>query len=440
MRELHLREKRFMKAIRVTLFLFLCATGAWAQEDSFQKFYYSTPLTMQSGREFGVLDGTRKIDDTTVLLTIPTFTLWKPAPRGDFSLTYEPQFQLFAHYGHLSSWNHQAGFKWGYKMTPRWSIDASNQFVATRDNNLRYDSAFLVPRGPYKENATYLKVNYELSPETRIKVHFDNAFVSFREDNVTRPLFFSRLTNTYGLTAEHRFNPQSKLTGDYAHLRSHSFEKYDQAGFLIGPSTPTHVAAFTYDYNLTPRLLLEGSAGYVRSAINSYVVSGLVEKHYNRVVISGGFSRYLSALGSPATPGTQALSGVAGGHELPSNSINDTASFRVRGDVSDRVGLEVTLLATRTNGMQGKNIEGMLAKLRVTYKLADHLAVFWSAQFLGQNANAILPEAISRKGIFAGIEYTFSPTAEAVARRRDAYDGKDNPPPVIADETTREEK
>lgn len=301
MREGHLREGRFMKAIIVTVFLFLCAAGAWAQEDSVSKFYYTTPLVMQSGRDFGFLDGTRKVDDTTVLLTAPTFTLWQPAPRGDFSLTYEPQFQLFAHHGHLSSWNHQAGFKWGYKMTPRWSIAASDQFVATRDNNLRFDSAFLLPRGPYKENATDLKLNYDWSSQTHITVHFDNTFVSFREEHVTRPLFFSRLTNTYGLTAERRFNPQSKLTGDYAYLRSHSFDEYDQFGFLIAPSTPTHVAAFTYDHNLTPGLLFEVSGGYVRNAINSYVVSGLVEKQYNRVVISGGFSRYLSYRPLPAS-------------------------------------------------------------------------------------------------------------------------------------------
>ena len=435
-----MREVQFMKATLVTMLLFLCVAAGWAQEDGFQNYYFTTPLVMQSGRDFGVLDGTRKLDDTTVLLTFPTFTLWRPTPRGDFSLTYEPQLEFFAHYGHLSSWNHQAGFKWGYKLTPRWSIDASDQFVATRDNNLRYDSAFLLPRGPYRENTAYLKLNYDWSPQTHIKVHFDNAFVSFREDHVTRPLFFSRLTNIYGFTAEHRFNPKSKLTGNYAYLRSHSFEKYDRAGFLIAPAAPTHVAAFTYDYNLTPGLLFEVSGGYVRNRINSYVVSGLVEKHYNRVVISGGFSRYLSYLGSPATPGIQAMSGVVGGYDLPPNTINDTASFRVRGDVSNRVGLEITLVGTRTTGVQGRNLEGMLAKLRVTYKLADHFAVFWSAQFLGQNANAILPQAISRKGIFVGMEYIFSPTAEAVARRRDAYDSKDTMPPVFAGETTREGK
>ena len=185
---------------------------------------------------------------------------------------------------------------------------------------------------------------------------------------------------------------------------------------------------------------MEASGGYVRNVINSYVVSGVVEKRYDRVVLSGGFSRYLSYLGSPANPGIQAISGFVTGYALPSNTINNTASLRVRGDVSNRVGLEVTLAGTRTSGVQGRNIEGMLAKLRVTYKLADHLAVFWSAQYLGQNANAILPESISRKGIFAGMEYTFSPTAEAVARRRDAYESKDTMPPVFADETTRKDK
>ena len=435
-----MRQMQSRKTIVITVLLLFSAAAGWAQEDSFPNFYFTTPLDLQSGRDFGVLDGTRKVDDTTVILTAPTFKLWKPSPRGDFSLTYEPQLEFFAHYGHLSSWNHQAGLKGNYQMTPRWSIDATDLFVATRDNNLRFDSAFLLPRGPYKENAAFLKLNYDMSSETRIKLHFDNAFVSFREDHVTRPLFFSRLTNTYGLTAEHRFTPKLKLTGDYAYLRSHSFDNYDQFGFLVAPFPPTHVAALTYDYNLTPRLLLEVSGGYVRNRINSYVASGLVEKHFNRAVIAGGFSRYLSHLGSPATTGIQTISGVVVGRGLPPNAINDTASFRAKGDVSNRVGLELTLIGTRTTGLKGKELKGMMARVRVSYKMADHLAVFWSAHFLGQNANELLPEAISRKGVFVGIEYTFSPTAEAVARRRDEYNTKRSVTSILTDEKTREDK
>jgi len=433
-------ENKFMKAILVTILLIPCAAAGWAQEDSLPKYYFATPLDLQSGQEFGVLDGTRKVDDTTMLLTAPTFTLWEPTPRGNFTLTYEPQFEFFSHYGHLSSWNHQAGFRWDYKMTPRWSIDTSDQFVDTRDESVRFDSSFLLPRGPYQENSASLKLHYDWSPETRVTVHVDNDFVNFREEYVTSPLFFSRLTSAFGLSAEHRFNHKSKLTGDYDYLRSHSLDKFDQNGFLIAPYPATYVAALTYDYNWTPGLLLEVSGGYVRNAINSYVVSGLVEKHYGRVTIGGAFSRYPSYPGNPATPGIQAISGVVGGQDLPLNTINDSASFRVKGAVSNRVGLEGTMVATRTSGVPGGNIDGMLAMLKVTYKLADHLAVFWSAQFLAQNANPILPEGISRKGVFAGIEYTFSPTAETIARRRDAYDSKDDMSPVSADETTTEDK
>jgi hypothetical protein len=432
-----MRKMQSARTVVTTILLLFSAATGWAQ---FPNLYFTTPLDLRSGRDFGVLDGTRKVDDTTVILTAPTFKLWKPSPRGQLSLTYEPQFELFAHYGHLSSWNHQAGLRGDYKMTPRWSIDVTDLFVATRDNNLRFDSAFLLPRGPYKENAAFLKLNFDRSSQTRIKLHFDNAFVSFREDHVTRPLFFSRLTNTYGITAEHRFTRKVKLTGDYSYLRSHSLDKYDQFGFLVAPYPPTHVASLTYDYNVTPRLLVELSGGYVRNRINSYVVSGLVEGHFNRVVIGGGFSRYLSYLGSPATPGIQAISGVVSGRSLPPNTINDTASFRAEGDVSNRVGLELALIGTRTTGLKGKNLKGMMARVRVSYKLADHVAVFWSAQFLGQNANELLPEAISRKGVFAGIEYTFSPTAEAVARRRDEYNTKGSTTSILANEKTREGK
>ena len=426
-----------MKTILIAAFLSFSAPAGWAQ---FPSFYFTTPLDLQSGREFGVLDGTRKVDDTTVILTSPTFKLWKPSPRGDIALTYQPQLELFTHYGHLSSWNHQVGLKGNYRLTPRWSVDATDLFVATRDNNLRFDSAFLLPRGPYKENAAFLNLHYDMSPVTRFKVHFDNAFVSFREDHVARPLFFSRLTNTYGITAEHRFNPRSKLTADYSHLRSHSFDKYDQFGFLVAAYPPTHVAALTYDFNVTPRLLVEVSGGYVRNRINSYVASGMVERRFRRVVIGGGFSRYLSYLGSPVTPGIQAISGVVLGRSLPPNTINDTASFRAMGDISSRVGLEYTLIGTRTTGLEGRNLKGLMTRLRLSYKLADHVAVFWSAQFLGQNANELLPTAISRKGVFAGIEYTFSPTAEAVARRRDAYNTKGIKTSIAVDEKAKEDK
>jgi len=430
-----MRKTQSMKTIVITVLLLFSAAAGWSQGNSFPNFYFTTPLNLQSGREFGVLDGTRKVDDTTMILTAPTFKLWRPSPRGDLSLTYEPQFELFAHHGHLSSWNHQAGLRGNYKMTPRWSLDASDLFVSTRDSNLRFDSAFLLPRGPYKENAAFLKLNYDMNPQTRIKLHFDNAFVSFREDHVPRPLFFSRLTNTYGLTAEHRLNPKVKLTGDYSYLRSHSFDKFDQFGFLVAPYPPTHVASLTYDYSVTPRLLVELSGGYVRNRINSYVASGLVEKHFNRGVMAAGFSRYLSYLGSPATAGLQPIPGVVLGRSLPPNTINDTASFRAEGDVSSRVGLELTLIGTRTSGLQGKNLKGMMARVRVSYKLADHVAMFWSAHFLGQNANELLPQAISRKGVFAGIEYTFSPTAEEVARRRDEYNTRGTMTSLSADET-----
>jgi hypothetical protein len=422
-----MHEVRFKKSIVVTALLFLCAAPGWAQEDGFPKFYFATPLSLESGREFGVQDGTRNVDDTAVLLNAPTFTLGKLTPRTDFALSYESQFELFTHYGNLSSWNHEAGFRWSYKMTPRWSIDAGNTFVATRDEDLRFDSAFLLPRGPYKSNSFSLKLNYDLTPATRIKLHYDDSFVSFSEDYVPRPLFFSLLTNTYGLSADHRFSPKSKLTADYSYLTALSFDQFDRFGFLVGSTSPSHLATLTYDYNLTSTLLLEASGGYIRNVLNSYVFSGLMEKRFNKVIVGGGYSRYLSVLGTPATPGIQAISGgVLGTQNLTPNTINDTASLHVRGDVSDRVNVQVTVAATRTTGLVGQDLKGMLAGLRVSYRFADHLAVFWDAQYFSQNANAILPDPISRKRLFAGIEYIFSPSPEQIARQRAAYsDTKD---------------
>src|SRR5258706_9526207 len=106
-------EVKSMKTLSLIGLLFFglmsCAAAGWAQEDTFPHFYFSTPMNLQSGRDFGVLDGNRRVDDSMTLLTAPTFTLRDATPRGDFLLTYDPQFEFFAHNGHMSSWNHTAG-------------------------------------------------------------------------------------------------------------------------------------------------------------------------------------------------------------------------------------------------------------------------------------------------------------------------------------------
>ena len=48
-------------------------------------------------------------------------------------------------------------------------------FIDTHDDALRFESAFLLPRGPYKDNSAFLKLSYDWSPETRVKLHYDNA-------------------------------------------------------------------------------------------------------------------------------------------------------------------------------------------------------------------------------------------------------------------------
>ena len=58
--------------------------------------------------------------------------------------------------------------------------------------------------------------------------------------------------------------------------------------------------------------------------------------------------------------------------------------------------------------------------LRVNYKISDHVTAFTSVDLYRQNANAILPTPISRGRYFGGIEFTFSPTPDEVARRREA--------------------
>lgn len=404
------------KALVGAALLLLSSAAGWAQEGA-PRLYKSSPLNFQAGFDSGLPVGNRRVSDTTFLLTMPTMTLMKVTPRGDFSVFYLPEFELFATATELNSWNHNAGIRWDYSMTPRFSFSMSDTFISTSDNGRRFDSSFLLPRGGYRENGLYTSLNYDLTSRTRMKLRYENTFVDFESQDLEPALFFSRMGNTVGLTVDHHFTPERKLSVSYSYLRAKSFDDFDSAGLPIAPITPTHYAGATYSFNPAHSVLIELTGGYVHNLQNSYVVGALVEKRYSRVVIAGGFSRYLTFLGSPASSGIIASAGIATGRALPPNSISNTVSARIRGNLTERWAVESTFLASETGGGT-QTLRSAMGGVRVNYKISDHLMIFGSVDVYRQSANPLMPVSIARHRSFGGIEYTFSPTPDEIARQK----------------------
>jgi hypothetical protein len=398
------------------------STFGLAQEKPFS-FYETTPLFFSAGFDSGVPDGNRRLGSSSLLLTAPTFSLVRMAPRNDFSIFYKPEFEMFPNARGLDDFSQSGGLRWEYSMTPRLSLSVNDAFRVTDDNGRQFESSFLLPRGPYRENGLYTSLNFDLTTETRVKLRYENAFASFSAEHLSTPLFFSRMGNTVGLTVDHHLSPKAKLSVSYSYLRSRSFDTYDAAGNLILPFDPTHFATATWTYNFTPTLLLEATGGFVHNPANSYIAGGLVEKHFEHLTVAGGYNRYLTFVGTPAGDT------LASTRFLPGNSISQTVSVRIEGKISPRWGVETKFLASTTSGAGPQGLRSELGEMRVNYQLREHWRLFTSVDLFHQNANVILPVLISRGRYYGGLEFTFSPTPDEISRRRNqAHDAsrKDN--------------
>jgi hypothetical protein len=404
-----------------TAIVLLClgASFACAQERPMD-FYLTTPFSIESGVESGIPNGNQRWNAPATIVTLPTFSLMRMSPLNDFTLYYQPEFEILPTLHRLDSFNQNAGLRWIANMTPRWSFSANDVFTSTSDEGQRFESTFLLPRGSYQENGFYSSLNFDITPNTRIKFRYENAFVAFDAVNLTKPLYFSRLGNTEGITVEHHLTPRAKLAVSYSYLRAMSFDKYDVNGDLILPFAPTQFASSTFTYDATQSLLMEFTGGYVHNPANSYLVGGLVEKHLQKMTIAGGFSRYLTFAGSPSAVSVDSAVDISAARLLPPDSISNTASFRVQGYLTYHWGLEATIMASRTAGTTDfTTLRSAMGGVRVNYRISDSISLFTSVDLYRQNANVILPVPISRSRFFGGISYTFSPTPDQIARRRE---------------------
>jgi hypothetical protein len=405
---------------RAAIVLLILGTSFARAQERPVDFYLTTPAGIQSGLGSGIPNGKTRWNTPATIVTLPTFSLMRMSPRTDFTLFYQPEFEILPAMHRLDSFNQNAGLRWIASLTPRWNFSANDVFTSTSDEGQRFESTFLLPRGPYRENGLYTSLNFDVTPNTRIKFRYENAFVAFEAVNLTKPLFFSRLGNTEGITVEHHLTPRAKVSASYSYLWAISFDKYDTAGNLILPFAPTQFATSTFTFDATQSLLMEFTGGYVHNPANSYLLGGLVEKHLQKMTIAAGFSRYLTFAGSPSAASIGSAVDNEAAHLLPPDSISNTASFRVQGYFTYHWGVDATILASRTAGTTNfTTLRSAMGGVRVNYRISDSISLFTSVGLYRQNANVILPVPISRSRFFGGIAYTFSPTPDQIARRKE---------------------
>src|SRR5690348_15325122 len=73
----------------------------WAQQH--EGFQFTSPLSLSAGYDNNFLVGSQALDDTVVLLTAPTLSWTRNTHRTNFTVDYQPEFEIFSQNSNLNA-------------------------------------------------------------------------------------------------------------------------------------------------------------------------------------------------------------------------------------------------------------------------------------------------------------------------------------------------
>jgi len=374
----------------------------WAQRPG--GFQLTSPLSLSAGHDQNFAAGSQALDDTVTLLTLPTLSWTRSTNRTNFSIDYEPEFELFSQHQDLNAWNHSATLRLTHRINGRLTLEAGDSFLSTMDPSRRLvDSLPLLPRGRFRQNLLYTGLGYRLDRRTKVTFHFDSAMVTMALPGA----FAGKLDQMSGagtVALERPVNRHHALSGTYSYLLARPLN----AG-PSGSATGVHNFNLGYIYTVNPGLILRFSGGAIRGQQSNFIGSAAVEKRLSGLWVAAGFQRYLSFFGGLAPTGAAPAGAIPFANGLAPNDLYQVASLRAWGKLTKRLGLEGSALRA-LNGVNPQNqaIKSVIGQFRLDYKLSERLTLFTSAAFYGQNVNDFSQLPLSRKRYFGGLEIAFS--------------------------------
>lgn len=385
----------------VAILLAVASPGA-AQERP-QGFFLTTPLELSSGYDSKFTTGPAEITDSVSIVTGPTMSWIGTTHKTEYSLSYTPEVEIFAHNPDLNSWNQNATMRMTHQINSRWSLNAGDSYLDTTDSNRALvNSLLLLPRGRYRENTLYTELGYRLDQATRIKFRFDNTV----DTAALSGEFQGRLdylTAAGSVTVDRTLTASQTLTGSYAFI--HAMPLHPSAA---GSPSDVHLLNAIYTYEINRGLLLRAAGGFVESAQPAATGSIEIEKAFGSLWTAAAYQRYVGFFGGllPAegTPET-----VQFANALTPSSVYEVVSLRGWGQLTRRIGIEANGQKA-LNGVnnQGIPVRSLIGRMRITYRLTDRLAFFTELDHFGQNFNQFSGNRLDENRFFGGIQVTLS--------------------------------
>ncbi|HEY3127932.1 MAG TPA: hypothetical protein VGL91_00610 [Acidobacteriota bacterium] len=380
------------------------AVPAHAGENS--GFFLTSPLTLSAGRDTNFLLGNQHLADNVFLLVPSEMSLLSLGRRTELSFRYQPEFELFMRNHEQDAWNHQAGFRLNYRITPRLTLGGGDAFLLTKDPSRQLpENPVLLPRGSYRENRAYINLDYRLNPLTNLDIRFDNTNTNMAFSEFSTASEFREAGKGATVSISRLLDPRQSLSASYSFLKS-NVSGLGLPG--LNGTFPVSLGNFSlvYNYRVRHDLLLGLSGGVLHGTSGAYTLSGRMEKRLGSYWLKAGYQRYLSSFGQPVASDQVAAGPGFQGGLLPS-SLVQVVLFGVRGNFSDRTGIEAGVRASRTSfSLADRDRTNLFSRLDLDYRLTDRLTAFLNLEsFLQSQSHS---EGIARNRFFGGIRILLS--------------------------------
>lgn len=395
--------------VEAWLWLLILGVASAFGQDHINGFEFGSPLGLSAGEDEHFIAGSQTLTDTVTLLTVPNFQWLKSTHRVTATVSYQPEFEMFADHPGLDAWDHTASLRLTERINSRLSLEIQDGFLSTVDpTRVLLNSLLLLPRGRFLQNAFYTALNERLNQTTKLIFRLDNDITQtdLPGDLLGR---LDQVTSGASVTLERTVRNRHKFEGGYSFVHFNPLKTSE-----FGGAANVSLLNLRYSYEVSPDLILRASIGGVVYGGPSTTGAAGVDKRIGRMWISAGYQRYLGFYGD-----INPITSVPAGMLLPvqasltPDTVYQVGSVRIWGNLTKRVGLQLN--AQRAlNGVDpyDRAAKSAVGQGRLDYKLTDRLVIFGRAEYYGQNTSQIFPERISRNRYFGGLEINLSSSPE----------------------------
>jgi hypothetical protein len=398
--------------------IFAAYVAPAAAQDRLNGFFFTSPVELSSGYDSQFLAGSKKLNDYETILAGPAFSWLKTTHRTEFSIDYQPEFEWFARYGNLDSWNHSSTMRLTHRINARWSLVAGNLLMSTNDPTRALgNSLVLLPRGTYFQDSFYLGGGYKIDGATKLTFRFDGAVNTMQ---LPQPLTgqLDHASNAGSVTLDRSLTSAQSITATYSFLHFTPFNPE-----ISGNATNVHIINGVYTYNVGEDFVLRAAGGFVGGPQNAVTGGVTAEKTLGKLWTAVGYQRYVGFFGglNPVI-GPQASEPQFAGGVSP-DSVYQVISFRAKGQVWKKIWLEAGgQRATTSAAGVTKGIHSLIGNLRMDYRLNDRVSLFARADYYGQDVNRFVDSPLSERRFYLGIDvnvaHYYRPPANSVKHRK----------------------